>query len=83
VKYQTVLSWSTRPAHIVNNVVVKDRVLLAEEGLVAVVLTIDKRTGGLLTSPDIISRGFIYMREQEEVMNGLTKRSSTRSTATL
>jgi ribonuclease J len=56
---------------LVNNVVVKDRVLLAEEGLVAVVLTIDKRTGGLLTSPDIISRGFIYMREQEEVMNGL------------
>lgn len=56
---------------IVNNVVVKDRVLLAEEGLVAVVITVDKRTGNLLTSPDIISRGFIYMREQEEIMNGL------------
>lgn len=56
---------------IVNNVVVKDRVLLAEEGLVAVVLTVDKRTGSLMTSPDIISRGFIYMREQEELMNGL------------
>lgn len=56
---------------IVNNVVVKDRVLLAEEGLVAVVLTVDKRTGNLLTSPDIISRGFIYMRDNEELMNGL------------
>ncbi len=56
---------------IVSNVVVKDRVLLAEEGLVAVVLTLDKKTGNLLTSPDIISRGFIYMREQEEIMNGL------------
>jgi ribonuclease J len=56
---------------IVSNVVVKDRVLLAEEGLVAVVLTVDKKTGNLLTSPDIISRGFIYMREQEEIMNGL------------
>ncbi len=56
---------------IVNNVVVKDRVLLAEEGLVAVVLTIDKKNGGLLTSPDIISRGFIYMRDNEEIMNGL------------
>ncbi len=56
---------------IVSNVVVKDRVLLSEEGLVAVVLTVDKRNGSLLTSPDIISRGFIYMREQEEIMNGL------------
>ena len=56
---------------IVSNVVVKDRVLLAEEGLVAVVLTIDKKTGALLTSPDIISRGFIYMRDNEEIMNGL------------
>jgi ribonuclease J len=56
---------------IVSNVVVKDRVLLAEEGLIAVVLTIDKKTGNLVTSPDIISRGFIYMRENEEVMNGL------------
>ena len=56
---------------IVSNVVVKDRVLLSEEGLVAVVLTIDKRSGNLVTSPDIISRGFIYMRDNEEIMNGL------------
>ncbi|MGF7229180.1 MAG: ribonuclease J [Candidatus Saccharibacteria bacterium] len=56
---------------IVSNVVVKDRVLLSEEGLVAVVLTIDKRSGQLLTSPDIISRGFIYMRDNEDLMNGL------------
>lgn len=56
---------------IVSNVVVKDRVLLAEEGLISVVLTVDKKSGNLLTSPDIISRGFIYMRENEEVMNGL------------
>lgn len=56
---------------IVNHVVVKDRVLLSEEGLVTVVLTIDKKNGALLTSPDIISRGFIYMRDNEEIMNGL------------
>ena len=54
---------------IVSSIVVKDRVLMAEEGLVAVVLTIDKKTGQLLTSPDIISRGFIYMRDNEELMN--------------
>jgi ribonuclease J len=54
---------------IVSTIVVKDRVLLAEEGLVAVVLTIDKKTGALLTSPDIISRGFIYMKDNEQLMN--------------
>ncbi|HSX34170.1 MAG TPA: ribonuclease J [Candidatus Saccharimonadales bacterium] len=56
---------------MVNGVVVKDRVLLSEGGLVAVVITVDKKTGNLLTSPDIISRGFIYMRDNEEIMNGL------------
>ncbi len=54
---------------IVSTIVVKDRVLMAEEGLVAVVLTIDKKNGTLLTSPDIISRGFIYMKDNEELMN--------------
>lgn len=54
---------------IVSNVVIKDRLMLAEEGLVAVVLTLDKKTGQLLTSPDIITRGFIYIRDSEELMN--------------
>lgn len=54
---------------IVSNVVIKDRLMLAEEGLVAVVLTIDKKNGNLLTSPDIITRGFIYIRDSEELMN--------------
>ncbi len=56
---------------IVSNVVIKDRLLLADEGLVAIILTIDRKTNNLLTSPDIISRGFIYMRDNEEIMNGL------------
>lgn len=54
---------------IVSGVVIKDRIMLAEQGLVAVVLTIDKKTGQLSTSPDIISRGFIYMKDNEELMN--------------
>lgn len=54
---------------IVSNVVVKDRLMLANEGLVAVVLTVDKKSGQLMTSPDIISRGFIYMKDQEDLMN--------------
>jgi ribonuclease J len=65
--YGTVLVDQT--GAIVSNVVIKDRVMLANEGLVAVVLTIDKKTGNLLTSPDIISRGFIYMKDQEELMS--------------
>ena len=65
---------------IVPNVVIKDRLMLADGGLVTVVLTIDKKTGSLLTSPDIISRGFIYMRDNEELMNDLRtelRRAST------
>jgi ribonuclease J len=54
---------------IVSNVVIKDRLMLSEEGLVVIILTLDKKTGNLLTSPDIISRGFIYMRDSEELMN--------------
>jgi ribonuclease J len=56
---------------LVNNIVIKDRVLLSEEGLVVIILTVDKKNGGLMTSPDIISRGFIYIRDNEELMNGL------------
>ena len=54
---------------VVSNVVVKDRLILAEEGLVAVILTVDKKSGNLMTSPDIITRGFIYIRDSEELMN--------------
>ncbi|HEX4662363.1 MAG TPA: ribonuclease J [Candidatus Saccharimonadales bacterium] len=52
----------------VSEVVLKDRVHMANEGMFVVVLTISKQTGRLLTSPDIISRGFIYLRDSEELM---------------
>lgn len=53
---------------IVSGLVVKDRLILSEEGILAVVLTIDKKSGQLLTSPDVISRGFISMRDSEKLM---------------
>lgn len=56
---------------IVSNVVVRDRIMMAQDGLVAVVLTVDRKNGACLTSPDIISRGFIYMRDNEELMSEL------------
>jgi ribonuclease J len=54
--------------NVVSNVVVKDRIMLSESGLVAVILTVDKKSGQLLTSPDIVTRGFIYIRDNEELM---------------
>ncbi|MGH7197026.1 MAG: ribonuclease J [Candidatus Saccharimonadales bacterium] len=53
----------------VSEVVLKDRLHMASEGMFVVVLTVSRQTGRLLTSPDIISRGFIYMRGSEELMN--------------
>lgn len=54
---------------VVSEVVLKDRIHMSQEGMFIVVLTVQRGTGRLLTSPDIISRGFIYMRDSEELMN--------------
>lgn len=56
---------------IVSNVVIKDRIMMSQDGIVAVVLTVDRKTGQNLSSPDIISRGFIYMRDNEQLMSEL------------
>ncbi len=53
---------------VVSEVVLKDRIHMSQEGMFVVVLTIQRGTGRLLTSPDIISRGFIYLRDSEELM---------------
>ncbi len=52
----------------VSQVVLRDRVMLAEDGIFVVIATVDKKTGALVGSPDIISRGFVYMRESKELI---------------
>ena len=52
----------------VGNIVLRDRQAMAKDGIFVVILTIDHETGKIITSPDIISRGFIYMREREDLV---------------
>lgn len=53
----------------VGNIVLRDRRVMAEDGIFVVILTIDHANGKMVTSPDIISRGFIYMRENEDLVH--------------
>lgn len=52
----------------VENLVLRDRMTLGSDGMVVVVATVDKRSGRLMGSPDIISRGFVHMKESEELI---------------
>lgn len=56
---------------IVSEVVLKDRIHMSTEGIFVVVLTIQRGTGRLLSSPDIISRGFIYLRDSEHLIDSI------------
>ena len=53
----------------VGNIVLNDRKHLSMDGIIIVVATIDSSTGQVISGPDIVSRGFVYVRENEALMN--------------
>jgi ribonuclease J len=52
----------------VSHVVLRDRKMMAEDGMIVIIVTVDSKTGYLIGSPDIISRGFVYMRESKQLI---------------
>lgn len=54
----------------VGNIVLRDRRQLSTDGILIVVVTVNKQSGKVVSGPDIVSRGFVYVRESEELMEG-------------
>ncbi|MCL5257901.1 MAG: ribonuclease J [Patescibacteria group bacterium] len=75
---KVVLSQERQPANLVyvdglgvgdiGEVVLRDRQTLAQDGIFVVIVTVDSQTGDTRTSPDIISRGFVYLKESKELL---------------
>lgn len=57
----------------VGNIVLRDRKLLSQDGILVVVVTLSKANGTILSGPDIISRGFVYVRESEKLLDEANK----------
>jgi len=53
----------------VGNIVLRDRKQLSQDGILIVVVTMDKESGAIVAGPDIVSRGFVYVRESEQLMD--------------
>ena len=58
----------------VEEVVLRDRRLLSEEGMVVIISTINRENGKLVKTPDIISRGFIYLKENKELLDDIREK---------
>jgi ribonuclease J len=58
----------------VGQIVLRDRQVLAQDGILMAVLTVDKETGQPIAGPDIVSRGFVYMRDSEELLEASRER---------
>ena len=59
------------------NIVLRDRQVLAEDGMVVIIATIDSKTGNLIQNPDIISRGFVFLKDNRELINELRNKVKT------
>ena len=57
----------------VGNIVLRDRQHLSQDGLIVIVMTMDGRTGEIVSGPDVVSRGFVYVRESETLMDDVKK----------
>jgi ribonuclease J len=58
----------------VGEIVLRDRQVLAKDGMFVIVVIVDRQTGKVKTSPDIISRGFVYLRESQELLKETRKK---------
>ena len=57
----------------VGNIVLRDRQHLSQDGLIIVVIAMEGKTGTIMSGPDVISRGFVYVRESEDLMDAMRK----------
>ena len=57
----------------VGNIVLRDRQHLSQDGLIVIVMTMDGSTGEIVSGPDVVSRGFVYVRESETLMEDVKK----------
>ncbi|MEG1313773.1 MAG: ribonuclease J, partial [Bacilli bacterium] len=55
----------------IGNIVLRDRQLLSENGMIIVIITMDRKTASIVAGPEIVTRGFVYVRENEALMDDI------------